>query len=176
MKAVYILSSGIILFFCFRIIFEVIEQSLGEIPRIGAITLFVQAVLFLAICWIIRKAKAENIRLVLGISLLVMVSVPLLSMTAQLTLSTEKQVADLTSINREGDNRQDLLYKVRPVVNPYSVYVLMLDEYPRHDILKEFIGLDNQAFLDELTSLGFHINKQSLSNYPGTAYSLASLL
>ena len=57
-----------------------------------------------------------------------------------------------------------------------DIYLVTLDAYARDDILDEYHGYDNSTFIDELESLGFYVARGSLSNYPHTEMSLASLL
>jgi hypothetical protein len=57
-----------------------------------------------------------------------------------------------------------------------SLYVLILDEYPRKDALEKIFGYDNSYFLQELQKRGFQVDSQSRSNYELTHISAASTL
>ena len=57
-----------------------------------------------------------------------------------------------------------------------SVYVLLLDGYPRADTLLGDFGYDNQPFLDALTARGFVIASESESLYHWTPLAVAHLL
>ncbi len=57
-----------------------------------------------------------------------------------------------------------------------DIYYIILDGYPSSRILREDYGINNQDFLEELTKRGFYVAECSRSNYPNTAYSLASSL
>ena len=57
-----------------------------------------------------------------------------------------------------------------------DVYVLVLDEYPRADVLRDRFGFDNRAFEDSLRALGFRVPAETRSNYAVTGLSVASLL
>jgi hypothetical protein len=57
-----------------------------------------------------------------------------------------------------------------------DVYVILLDGYPRHDVLDETFDIDDSAFLDGLTDRGFVVSAESHSNYLSTIPSLISLL
>ncbi len=57
-----------------------------------------------------------------------------------------------------------------------SVYVLLLDGYPRADTLLGDFGYDNQPFLDALTARGFVIDPESESLYHWTPLAIAHLL
>ncbi len=62
-------------------------------------------------------------------------------------------------------------------LNPESlpdVYVILMDAHLRTDVLKETFDLDNQAFIDTLTEMGFYVPPCSMSNYAYTPLSLSS--
>lgn len=63
-----------------------------------------------------------------------------------------------------------------PVGERPDIYCIILDGYGRADILKEYFGYDNSAFLGFLRGLGFTIAEESRSNYNWTFLSLASTL
>jgi hypothetical protein len=56
-----------------------------------------------------------------------------------------------------------------------DIYVILLDGYPRADVLQETFGFDNAAFLDELARRGFEVSQASHSNYLFTQLTLTSL-
>jgi hypothetical protein len=55
-----------------------------------------------------------------------------------------------------------------------SIYVLMLDGYPRADELQSRFGYDNQPFLDELVGLGLIVHTDASSRFARTELTLAS--
>ena len=57
-----------------------------------------------------------------------------------------------------------------------DIYYMIFDRYGSNPVLKEFLGYDNSAFLDELRERGFYVADESQSNYPTTAPSVASSL
>ncbi|HEV7407782.1 MAG TPA: sulfatase-like hydrolase/transferase [Bradyrhizobium sp.] len=57
-----------------------------------------------------------------------------------------------------------------------NVYFMILDAYGRADTLKLALDFDNDRFLGELERLGFFIPRHSVSNYPATSASVASML
>jgi len=57
-----------------------------------------------------------------------------------------------------------------------NIYWIVLDGYPRRDVLWQSFGFDNGRFLDSLKSLGFAILERSLSNFPATINSVSSTL
>ena len=65
------------------------------------------------------------------------------------------------------------------VVHPQEVlpdiYILLLDGYPRADVLERRFGIDNTMFLDDLQEIGFDVAQGSHSNYVFTPLTLVSL-
>jgi hypothetical protein len=57
-----------------------------------------------------------------------------------------------------------------------DIFYIILDGYPRQDVLWKVHQFDNSEFLEFLKTQGFHILGNSHSNYPGTSLSLASSL
>jgi hypothetical protein len=74
----------------------------------------------------------------------------------------------------------DALHPAEPVsVSPGpdlpDIYVLLLDGYPRADVLDGHFGIDNSPFLEELEHLGFDVGTGNHSNYTFTQTTLASM-
>lgn len=57
-----------------------------------------------------------------------------------------------------------------------DIYYIILDAYPRSDVLNEFYGYDNSEFITFLENNGFYVADKSETNYPYTNASLASAL
>ncbi|HSU28704.1 MAG TPA: sulfatase-like hydrolase/transferase [Chitinophagaceae bacterium] len=57
-----------------------------------------------------------------------------------------------------------------------DVFLIIADEYAGNHELKDILGFDNQAFLDSLTRKGFHLMRESYSNYQFTPISVSSIL
>jgi len=57
-----------------------------------------------------------------------------------------------------------------------NIYWIVLDGYPRQDVLREEFGFDNSDFIGSLTSPGFLVLDQSRSNFPATVNSISSTL
>ena len=56
-----------------------------------------------------------------------------------------------------------------------NVYLILLDGYPRNDVLAQTFAFDNGAFTDALEDRGFSISNQARSNYRKTWATLASV-
>jgi hypothetical protein len=59
--------------------------------------------------------------------------------------------------------------------DPPDIVVILLDGYPRSDVLERRLGIDNSDFRDALVKRGFDVADRSRSNYVLTALTLASL-
>ena len=57
-----------------------------------------------------------------------------------------------------------------------DIYLIVLDEYPNAEVLRERFGYDNRPFEDSLRALGFHVPRLVRSNYLHTLLSLPSML
>jgi hypothetical protein len=57
-----------------------------------------------------------------------------------------------------------------------DIWVILLDGYPRHDVLADTFGIDDSEFLDGLAERGFAVSPASHSNYLSTIPSLISFL
>jgi hypothetical protein len=60
--------------------------------------------------------------------------------------------------------------------HPVDIYWIVLDGYPRADVLKEMFGFDNSEFLGRLKSAGFVVASHSYANFPATIYSISATL
>ena len=58
---------------------------------------------------------------------------------------------------------------------PPDIVLILLDGYPRTDVLQRRLGIDNTDFLDGLRSRGFDVATDSHSNYTFTGLTLASM-
>jgi len=64
----------------------------------------------------------------------------------------------------------------RSVQEPPDLYVLILDEFGREDVLKERFGLDIGPSLQALRAMGFAVAQGSAANYSRTQPSISSML
>lgn len=65
---------------------------------------------------------------------------------------------------------------VTPKSDLPDIYLIVVDEYPRADVLKNSLGFDNSSFLGQLSALGFRVFPCSQSNYRWTIQSLYAML
>ena len=57
-----------------------------------------------------------------------------------------------------------------------DIYLILLDGYPRADVLEEALDFDNTPFLNAMAGLGFDLAERSHSNYNRTALTVPSFL
>jgi hypothetical protein len=57
-----------------------------------------------------------------------------------------------------------------------NVYWILLDGYPRRDVLQEFFNFDNAPFVDRLKGLHFTVYDRAVASFPETAFSISSTL
>jgi len=67
------------------------------------------------------------------------------------------------------------LDEVKPDNLP-DIYYIILDSYPRGDVLQETFGFDNSEFLGSLEGSGFFVGTESRANYVHTFLSISSSL
>ena len=57
-----------------------------------------------------------------------------------------------------------------------NVYYIILDGYPRNDVLKKHVNFDNSEFTDLLKQRGFHVAENSHANYSFSSPSISSTM
>ena len=56
-----------------------------------------------------------------------------------------------------------------------DIYLILVDGYPRADVLSRLLGIDNGPFIEELQGLGLDVAPRSHSNYVLTQLTMASM-
>jgi hypothetical protein len=85
----------------------------------------------------------------------------------------------LSGPNDASSEIEDLNLIPLPLINRDQlpdIYYIILDSYPRADVLEDLYGFDNSEFLDHLEEMGFYVASDSRTNYVQTSLSLASSL
>ena len=57
-----------------------------------------------------------------------------------------------------------------------NIYYIILDGYPRNDVLKKHVNFDNSEFTDLLKQRGFHVAENSHTNYSFSSPSISSTM
>lgn len=167
-KAAFLTAVLTFLFFSFGMVKNAVRHY---IPVHDSIFLFFYAVLFAAsVFYGAWKGKGLG-RYVLRLNLLALVVVlmPLGSIVYykvnQPRFRVPPEEAGLAKIATD-----------KPMTSRPDVYFILLDEYPRKDVLARFFGYDNSGFIKFLESLGFYVASESHSNYLKTSTSLPATL
>jgi len=171
-KAAAITSLALVLFFSYGHIYHLLETYYLAGISIGRHRLIapVYFVIF-AICawWIARlNRKIGLLTQTLNIVALAAVALPVMQISAGI-------IQESRAVAAQPSNAAQELHIAGDMPAP-DIYYIILDGYSRDDILKDFYGLDNTAFLKELSDLGFYVARCSQSNYAQTQLSLASAL
>jgi hypothetical protein len=123
--------------------------------------------------WAVVKARRElsSVTAALNVIAIVVVVFPLFQLLSFRLRSISTARAEAGQVS------SDLLdLHVPPGQTPPDVYYIILDGYPREDVLRQDINFDNSRFLDKLEELGFYVARCSQSNYAITELSLPSSL
>lgn len=111
---------------------------------------------------LLRRPGASSALLVLSLAFAAPSALRIITMTAgdQLARAASREPVATAAGNRISPN----------------IYWIVLDGYPRQDVLREGFGFDNSDFIQLLTSFGFTVLDQSRSNFPATVNSISSTL
>jgi hypothetical protein len=60
--------------------------------------------------------------------------------------------------------------------HPRNIYWIVLDGYPRADVLRQFFDFDNTPFLNGLRDLNFVVYDRAVASFPETIFSISSTL
>jgi hypothetical protein len=146
--------------------------SRGELPLIGVVV-FPIAVGLLLKQWAriqrrpLRWTDATRAMNVLSVTLLGLVLIDGLSRGTFAAFVTTDLHQGTGSMGETGASAHQ---------NLPDVIVLLLDGYPRTDVVTEEFGFDNSPFVEELEARGFEVAAASESNYPYTQATLISML
>jgi hypothetical protein len=162
-RASFTLAVVIAMFFSW----DATQPARGSLDRAlgiwGAGLVFMAAVVaFIALAWVIGARRHV---VVLGATFLVAaITVPCVPLALRLASRLNTAVDVVVSP------------KVHATYFKPNVYVFVSDGYPREDVLARHFAFDNEPFLRELSTLGYEVRRDSISNYPTTQLSLATLL
>lgn len=156
------------IFFSYGQVYELLVSTFGSGVRHRYLILGF-LLLFLLAGWFLLRSKSISKQLIkfLAISSLAMLLIgayPFVtsSISSAITRSRNENNTAANSHTSEGEYP--------------DIYVIILDSYTRADVLESIFQYDNTPFVNELRGLGFYVADCSQSNYPGTRYSLSSLM
>lgn len=172
-RAGLLTSIFLILFFSYGHIYSLTEGSrlFGIlIGRHRYLILLWLGLLGLGVYIILKKPSLSRATSVMNMGAAALLLIPLLSLMVR-GFVNRIEISQLPTPSNTSagnfPNKNDVLP---------DIYYIILDQYPRHDVLEEMYGFDNSEFINHLTELGFYVADRSFSNYSQTELSLASSL
>jgi hypothetical protein len=188
-KAALIVSLSFITFFSFGHVYNMLNQvSVGD-TDLGSnlILLPIFTILFGIGSFLIIKTKATlgNATSIVNTMSVVFISV-IVVMVGIETFGCDECLIQQTSA-RQVDFFSDDKIDFSPYFESHSfsisesdslpnVYFIILDGYPRNDILEKHLNFDNSKFTNMLEQRGFHVAKNSFANYSFSGLSISSTM
>lgn len=169
-KAGIVASLGLLLFFTYGQVYLYVN-SLLETPIRHRYLMVIFAVVFLTASWLVvfklkKPKEAAQFLTVVGIVLVGYAVVQFLIHDYSVYRASVEAAENREEINGEKADTAQLP----------DIYLIILDAHTRSDVLLKDYEYDNSAFIEELEALGFYVADCAQSNYPGTNFSLTSLL
>ena len=188
-KAALIVSLSFIIFFSFGHVYNMLNQvSIGDTDLGSNIILLpIFTILFGIGSFLIIKTKATlgNATSIVNTISVVFISV-IVVMVGIETFGCDECLIQQTSA-RQVDFFSDDKIDFSPYFESHSfsisesdslpsVYFIILDGYPRNDILEKHLNFDNSKFTNMLEQRGFHVAKNSFANYSFSGLSISSTM
>jgi uncharacterized membrane protein YozB (DUF420 family) len=167
-KAGILTASAFLLFFAYGHVFLWgLDQPFGPL-RHSQITISFVLIMTILAFFIIRKKNAAPIERFLNITSLV-----LLTFIVVQSAVYAFQVWKAAAIASRNTQKEVISGSTEDLPD---IYLIVLDAHTRSDILLEKYDFDNSEFITGLESMGFYVADCSQSNYPGTNFSLISMM
>ena len=188
-KAALIVSLSFIIFFSFGHVYNMLNQvSIGDTDLGSNIILLpIFTILFGIGSFFIIKTKATlgNATSIVNAISVVFISVIVIMVGIE-TFGCDECLIQQTSA-RQVDFFSDDKIDFSPYFESHSfsisesdslpnVYFIILDGYPRNDILEKHLNFDNSKFTNMLEQRGFHVAKNSFANYSFSGLSISSTM
>jgi hypothetical protein len=149
-------AAAVFMVFCY----DAIKKLVGGEPVVLAIACWACATIL--VCTAVGKLSSKSVLL----PTMAMVGMVYLAPAARALVSSDWQPP------RPGQSAALAL----TAHNPHNVYWIVLDGYPRADVLRQFFDFDNSPFLQTLGDLGFTVYGRALASFPETIFSISSTL
>ena len=188
-KAALIVTLSFIIFFSFGHVYNMLNQvSVGDTDLGSNIILLpIFTILFGIGSFFIIKTKAAlgNATSIVNAMSVVFISVIVIMVGIE-TFGCDECLIQQTSA-RQVDFFSDDKIDFSPYFESHSfsisesdslpnVYFIILDGYPRNDILEKHLNFDNSKFTNMLEQRGFHVAKNSFANYSFSGLSISSTM
>ena len=173
-KSAILVTLSLILFFSYGHVFDLIRSIGGIFLEIGRNRYLIPLWIALwggSLVFILRKPAGSLMGLnrylnLISIILLLLILAGIIQFSIQQSSTSrtiEQFAIEVPKINQAAAVKPD-------------IYYIILDSYPREDVLLNENGIDNSEFIRELQEIGFVIPPCSRSNYNYTLASVASSL
>jgi hypothetical protein len=167
-KAGILTTAGMLLFFSYgHVYLWAADQTFGPLRHRTMIIAFILIFVAIAVFLITRKSITGFVRF-LNITGAVLTTLILVQ-----SVTYAFQVRQASRAARESRTQNVVAGSINELPD---IYLIILDEYTRSDVLLETYQYDNSAFLSSLEEMGFYVADCSLSNYPRTNLSLTSMM
>ena len=188
-KAALVVSLSFIIFFSFGHVYNMLNQVSIDDTDLGSnkILLPIFTILFGIGSFLIIKTKRMlgNATSIVNAISVVFISV-IVVMVGIETFGCDECLIQQTSA-RQVDFFSDKKIDFSPYFEAHSfsisesdslpnVYFIILDGYPRNDVLKKHVSFDNSEFTNMLEQRGFHIAEKSFANYSFSGFSISSTM
>ena len=188
-KAALIVTLAFIIFFSFGHIYNVLDQvSIGD-TDLGSnrILLPISTILFGIGTFLIIKTKhtldnatsiVNTISIVFISVIVIMVGIEMFGCDECLIQQDSSWEFDFNSTEKTDFSSyfQDHTFSISKHTSAPNVYYIILDGYPRNDILEKHVSFDNSKFTNFLKQRGFHVAENSHANYSLSSTSIPATM
>ena len=188
-KAALIVSLAFIIFFSFGHVYNMLNQvSIGDTDLgSNSILLPIFAILFGIGSFLIIKTKRtlDNATSIVNTISVVFIAVIVVMVGIETFGCDECLIQQNTQRNFDffSDEKIDFSpyfethsFSISESDSLPNVYYVILDAYPRNDIIKKHMNFDNSEFTNMLEQRGFHVAKNSFANYHLSGLSISSTM
>jgi len=187
-KAALIVSLAFIIFFSFGHVYNMLNQvSIGDTDLgSNSILLPIFAILFGIGSFLIIKTKRtlDNATSTVNIISVVFIFVVIITIGIETFGCDECLIQqNITNIDFFSDERvdfssyfEDHSFSISESDSLPNVYYIILDGYPRNDVLKKHLDFDNSEFIDFLKQREFYVAENSYSNYSLSSTSIPATM
>ena len=162
---IFLIGYVVIVFFSYNFIFNLIDKTnLDVFVNQRIMALFLWFALLLLTFIFVKNILHKKIFRKFSLFVFIFLNVSFLISILIGSPTIERQTLRSNQYNMQNLNIQ---FQNNLEIKP-NVYYLLLDHYPRFDILKEFFGYDNSDFLKEIKKKGYKVAEKSISNAMGT--------
>ncbi len=165
-RAALAASLFLVLFYSFGQVY----QPLKQVPWMRLSYLFVLWMLVMA-AGLVLIARAKHVQPQLHTLLTVVALFLVLYPSIHILMDLPQESSPQSSTAPGTDTQENPVSRI----DGPDVYYILIDNYSRTDFLKE-LDIDNSAFLQSLTDLGFNVDPCAQSNYDITHTSMAATL